>query len=90
MSMSTYVKGFKLPDEKWRMMKNVWDSCLLCNVNVPDEVREFFNHESPDDNGVEVELKTKKWNDGDMSSGYEIKVSDIPKDVQIIRFFNSY
>jgi hypothetical protein len=101
MSMSTHVIGFKPPDEKWKRMKAIWDSCQIGNVNVPDEVMEFFDHEMPSDTGVRVELETGsstsqgacavKWSDPDRETdGYEVDVRKLPKDVTIIRFYNSW
>lgn len=29
MSMSTNVYGIKPPDERWKMMKKVWDTCRI-------------------------------------------------------------
>ena len=89
MSMSTHVIGFKPPDEKWQQMKKVYDSCEAAGVDIPDDVDKFFNYETPDNNGVEVELKLHEWS-YDCQDGYEVHVSEIPKDVKVIRFYNSY
>jgi hypothetical protein len=89
--MSTHVCGFRPPDEKWRKMKAAWDSCTQAGVDPPTEVLEFFNHEEPDPNGVEVDLGDAKSDySADSSSGFEIDLSLIPKDVTIIRFCNSW
>lgn len=94
MSMSTHVKGFKPPDEKWKKMKAVWDACDKAKVDPPKDVLEFFGGETPDEAGVEVDLEEEKcckeWDDSDMQSGFEIDVTKLPKDVTLIRFYNSY
>jgi hypothetical protein len=100
MSMSTHVVGSRPADEKWRKMKAVYDACTAASMEVPKEVEEFFGHERPDEAGVKIDLsydyRTKKthescsaWKD-DMQEGYEIDVSKLPKDVKIIRFYNSW
>ena len=58
MSMSTHVIGFKPPDEKWKKMKKVWDTCQEAGIDAPKEVVEFFNDCPPDEAGVEVEIIT--------------------------------
>ena len=89
MSMSTHVIGFAPPDEKWRQMKAIWDSCKAAKIAVPREVEKFFNEMPPDPAGVEIELETREWKD-DMKEGIEIFVDKIPKHVKLIRFYNSW
>jgi hypothetical protein len=91
MSMSTHIIGFIPADDKWIQMKRVFDSCEEAGIEIPREVSRFFNDEKPDPNGVEIELKATEWENREYCyNGYELKVSDIPKDVTIIRFYNSY
>lgn len=95
MSMSTYVVGFKPPDETWKKMKAVWDACEVAGIKIPDEVMEYFNHERPDDIGVKMNMSIKTHEclseySGDGESGYEIDVTKLPKDVTVIRFCNSW
>ena len=89
MSMSTYVTGFKPPDEVWLGHKAVWDSCSAAGVDIPDATLEFFEHEPPDPKGVEVELPLREHST-DAESGYELDVASIPEGVTIIRFCNSW
>jgi len=95
MSMSTHVVGIKPPDEKWQKMKAVWDACREAGVEVPDDVNCFFECETPDDKGVLVDLADNyspvatKWSNIS-SGGYEIKLEDLPADIKIIRFYNSW
>lgn len=73
-------------------MKAAWDSCRAANVEPPDEVTAFFDHVHPgDEPGQEVELgdAAEEWGD-DYRSGFQVAVEKIPKDVKIIRFYNSY
>lgn len=94
MSMSTYVYGFRPPDQRWKKMKAIYDSCMEEGIDVPDAVDEFFEDDIPDDSGVKVWLSNKSdccteySNDGE--SGYEIDLNKLPKDIKIIRFVNSW
>lgn len=89
MSMSTHIIGFIPPDDKWEAMKEAYDACRLAGVGIPEEIMEFFNYQAPDPQGVEIELSTSEWSN-ESSKGYELRVVDIPKNVQVIRFYNSW
>jgi hypothetical protein len=87
--MSTHIIGFRPPDEKWKKMKEVWDRCNELKIEPPKEVKDFFQGEEPDPNGIEVNIPTRKW-ENEYGSGFEIMIKDIPKDIEIIRFYNSW
>ena len=93
MSMSTHVVGFRPADAKWKAMKAIWDACNEADVAVPAEVDRFFNGESPGDKpGAEVKIEGTaaiEWRD-DYRQGFELDVTKLPKDVHIVRFYNSY
>jgi hypothetical protein len=93
MGMSTHVVGIRPPDAKWTQMKAVWDACKLAGVEPPDEVLEFFDHAPPDPAGIRVELEGKPciraFND-DMRQGFEVDISKLPKNVTVVRFYNSW
>ena len=91
MSMTMHVIGFRPPEAKWKRMKKVYDACRDAKVNLPDEVRKFFEGEEPDDRGVEVNIDcavTKHERGGE--NGFEVDVSKLPSDVTRIRFYNNY
>lgn len=95
MSVSTHVVGFKPPDDTWKKMKAVWDSCEAAGIRIPKEVCEYFNDTTPDDSGVVITLEKhpccKKYNNTNQAEeGIEITLSDLPKDVKIIRFYYSW
>lgn len=91
MSMSTHVVAFRPADEKWKQMKTVYDACRKAGVPTPEEVDDFFNGETPDENGVEVNIEQAKQEWRDYSrEGFEIDISKLPKDIKIIRFYNSW
>ena len=92
MSMSTHVVGFKPADSKWKKMKAVWDACTAAGVDPPNEVEDFFDGIYPgDDPGMSVDIKSAvaEWSD-EGCSGHEVDVTKLPKDVTVIRFFNSW
>lgn len=90
--MSTTVVGFRPADDKWKKMYAVWSNCEAAGVAIPKSVMDFFNGEDPGDKpGMEVPLgeASKEWN-SDWGQGYEVDVTKLPKDVTIIRFYNSW
>jgi hypothetical protein len=91
MSMSTNVVGFRPPDEKWKALKLIWDACEASGIEAPIEVQKFFEYETPDDHGKEIDLGSAltKWSN-DSADGYEIDVKKLPKDLTVIRFYNSW
>jgi len=90
--MSTHVVGFKPADAKWKKMKAVWDACEDAGTLIPESVEEFFGNEPPGDRPgmtVDIEKAVTAWGD-ECSTGYEVDVTKLPKDVTVIRFFNSW
>ncbi len=93
MSMSTSVYGIKPPDEKWLAMKDAYIACQKAGVIIPDSIGEFFGYEAPDDRGVVVDLEeidAVVRSDADCSDVYEVALADLPSDVKVIRFVNSF
>jgi hypothetical protein len=91
--MSTRIMGFKPPDQTWQRMKAVWDACEVAGVAIPAKVAEYFNHQTPDPRGVEVDLArslavTKYITEG--MDGYEVDLTKLPADTTVLRFFNSW
>lgn len=94
--MGTRIRlvGIVPPDDKWKKMKAIFDACIKGDIEIPDEVDEFFDNEDPDPAGVIIDLTPGQYTDvarpwGDMDSdGIEITVDDIPKNVKILRFYN--
>jgi hypothetical protein len=93
MGMSTHVIGIRPPDAKWNQMKAVWDACKNAGIEPPEKVKDFFEYDSPDPAGIRVELQgnpcVRAYSD-DMQQGFEVDITKLPKDVKILRFFNSY
>lgn len=85
-----HVIGFKPPDDKWKKMKAVWDTCLRAGVAAPEEVGQFFNWTAPDEQGVEVAQKELPVRELAGESGFELDVTKLDKDIKIVRFFCSW
>lgn len=83
--MNLYVEGIRPPDEKWKRMKKVLDTCRDNDVSVPDEVWDFFGHDEPCPDGVDVGILHSRFKE-EMIDCIEVKVEDIPPDVKILRF----
>jgi len=91
MAMSSNVCGFRKPDEKYNKMKAVYDTCVFANIDVPDEVNDFFGWVEPNGIGIEVDLDEFVIEDSiDTIESWTIAVDDIPNNVTHIRFSNSY
>jgi len=91
MGMTLHVVGFAPPDDVWKKMKTVYDACLSAGVDIPNDVRKFFNYEAPEDAGVIVDLDkiVREWQDNG-SEGYELDLADLPRHVRTLRFYASW
>lgn len=95
MGMNTYVEGIKPADEKFKKMLDIYNACDVAGVQIPEEVNRFFNGETPDEAGVKEYLSVSKTPYlseyfADMQEGIEVRVDEIPDDIKIIRFINSW
>ncbi|MEU7338739.1 hypothetical protein [Streptomyces sp. NPDC007074] len=89
MGMSTRIKGFAPPDERWQQMKTIWDACRAAHIDPPADVERFFDGAEPNPHGQEVDIPHREWQD-DHRQGVEIQTDDIPENVKVIRFYNSW
>ncbi len=93
MSMSTHVVGIRPPDQTFKKMKAAWDACKAAGVAPPKAVVDFFNDETPDEAGVQIDIDcaAEEWNSDQLcASGIEVDINKLPLGVKIIRFYNSY
>jgi hypothetical protein len=92
MGMSSHVMGFRPTDEKWKEMKKIFDACTEAGISVPEEVEEFFDWEGPKEHGIKVELDnyTKPYSPHEMAEGVIIELSNLPKSITHICFYNSW
>lgn len=95
MGMSTHVKGYVSPEnETYQKHLKVFRACLEAGISLPDETAQYFGQGKHPYEGMEIsKLETKvpvhQYSE-DMLEGYEIIVSEIPKDVHKIRFYNAW
>jgi hypothetical protein len=86
--------GYRPPDEKWKKMKEVWDACNAAGVDVPQEVGEFFEWETPAEEGVEVDIEKHEccatMGREFEPTGFIVDVTKLPKDVTLLRFLAYY
>lgn len=99
MGMSTHIVGFRPPDEKWEKMKAAYRACIDAGIDPPDEVDNFFQDNDPNGPGGEIRLIDRGDNpkvegvrkySTDGSSGYEVDLERLPKNIRYIRFYNSW
>jgi len=92
MGMSTHCVGFRPANDSWNKMKTVWENCEAAGVPVPDEVKQFFNFESPGDKpGQEVPLgESLSEYSCENKNGYEVDVTKLPPGITTLRFYNSW
>lgn len=96
--MSTYILGYLTKEnEEYKLHKNVLIACYEAGiVKLPEETALFFGSLFPSLHLLEDKVETKIpyeqiFNkENDMEEIWEIKIKDIPKDVETIRFINSY
>jgi hypothetical protein len=90
--MSTHVVGFQLRDENWERHEVVWKACCAAQVSIPPETLLFFGHEDPIDKpGREVDIRSavqRMVRAG--SEGYDVDITKLPKNVTVVRFYNSW
>jgi len=98
MSMSMHVVGIRAADQKWRLMKQIYEACRTADVEIPREVQTFFGDTAPDIRGVKVELvcnamngPVTTWSESGLEmKGFEVELAKLPKDITHIRFYNSW
>jgi len=90
MGVSYYVQGYKPVDEKYKKMKEVWDSCDELGIAQPAEVTDFFNEERPPKGGVGlmVDIDAKEGG-SDYENWYEVDVASLDEDIKTLRFIIS-
>lgn len=89
--MSTYVIGIKPPDDRWKHMKEIFDRCKELGEEAPQFVWDFFDGEAPQPDGVKVKIPHAEYDNSEHSEqGIDVHIDQLPEDVKIIRFINSW
>ncbi len=93
MSMKMNVVGIMAADEKYNLMREIWDMCVKADIDPPDEVYDFFRHEEPDGTGLQIDIKNsgavETWGEEE-KSGFQVDITKLPEGVRFIRFYNSW
>lgn len=90
MGMLTHVVGIIPADEKYELMKTIWELCKKAGIEPPSEVSDFFDGEEPDGTGVIVTLNAdcaEQWSTDDAWC-IQVDVSKLPEHVRYVRFYN--
>jgi hypothetical protein len=91
MSMSTHVIGFITPSETYKLKVAAWRACAAAGVDIPTELNEFFNYETPQDAGMQVKIDLAVYPySANCKSGFDVDINKLPPGVSVVRFYNSY
>lgn len=98
MGMSTHIIAY-IPDTdpEYQMHKEVLQVCAKNEVSLPIETAAYFGDSSPQlyllDEKLEVDLVKgihfKEWSD-ESSQGFEVDLTQLPKGVTKLRFYNNW
>ena|SRR6266851_4891501 len=97
MSMSTHVSAYRDMDGEFKRMLEIHQYCREQKVSLPKEVEKYFGTwAGEDERTIREEMlkininKIVREVSSNGSSGYEIDVADLPKEVKTLRFENSW
>lgn len=97
MSMSTHVIAFRDMDGEFKRILEAKKFCDERHLSYPKEVEAYFRgYAGISENGLREQFLTvnidtilTRWQD-ESSAGYELEVTQLPKEVKILRFYNSW
>lgn len=100
MSMYTYFELGKPVDKKYEAYKKVWEACEAAGIEVPIEVYEYFDYETPDGKGIWTQVKEDSdgnfdceaisFDGKDGQDAWIVDIRKLPEDVKLLKFVNSY
>ena len=76
-------------DEQHMKMKKIWSACQEAGVQIPDVVGVYFDWNEPDDKGVIKEVSAHEYNEKNRC-GFEVVLAELPKEVNVLRFYNKF
>jgi hypothetical protein len=85
--MAMYAVGVKPVDENYLVMAELYYMCVRVGAEIPQKVLDFFGENPPAETEIVSELVGREAKVVNGVNVLEIKVSDIPSDIKIIRFF---
>ena len=95
MAMVSFVTAFISPEnDEYKKHARVLRACIEADIaELPKETANYFNSKYPEthlfEEKLEIKIPVHDYRD-DMSEGFEIIISEIPKGVYKIRFTNSW
>jgi len=88
MGHDIYFQGIVEPDEMWKQMKTVWESCVKAGIDVPREVYDYFKGEVPHKEGVRIEIFPTILTEI-YETTYRIDPKTLPKDIKYIEILTT-
>ena len=93
MGMSTHIIAIGEPGDKHSKMFAAYEACSAAGLDVPKEVNEYFNWDSPNEKGLEIDIEEHgcctEFSE-DSRHVFEIDLKSLPEGITHIRFFNSH
>lgn len=95
MGISTHINGFvSRENETYKKHLKVLMACIEAECSeLPKETADFFGSKEPQkyliESILERDIPIREWS-GESSDGYEVRISEIPNDVDVIRFYRSW
>jgi hypothetical protein len=85
MSIDYRVFGIKPADKKWKDMKRIYDSYVEAGLEVPNNIWEYFDHKTPEDSGVRVEVAHEVEHEK-YRTCYTVDLTTLSPDIKTIVF----
>ncbi len=89
MSTTVSVTGTRPMRKDWNRMRDAYYSCQRAGVDIPEDVQEFFDYGEPGKEGEPVSVPFREMSIFKCDV-MEIKVKNIPSDVEVIRIITEY
>jgi hypothetical protein len=101
--MRSYLEGVRPQDKRWLRMKNAYESCMAAGVAVPQDVLDYFDFDSYEEEYITEEGPAEPLADGhkihcdaitrhgeEMQDGFIVDLRKLDPAIKILRFVNSY
>jgi hypothetical protein len=90
MGMSSYVYGLRdANDPQYKKMAAALKACLAADLPLPKPLQEYFKGSHDPEEALQVEIKSEEGSK-DSTNYYDVVLADLPPDVKVIRFCNSW
>lgn len=97
MSMSSHIVAFRSENKgKYLKLKKAFEACKEAGIEfayMPREIQDYFKWSENPEEALQIELQIDvhyTHYSEDMEDGFEVKLTDLPKEVTKLRFYNSY